>query len=161
MLVARTRAADLLDELGDVRFVDGVGARVVDGTGDLWGVVAVGRRQLRPAHRPESFADAGRDVVQVRGDGADAIALGGKELIELIDVGFEEVAPRQQRLDLTLDAYPLGLSGPAGLGLGGLDDVVRFALGVGDRGVGGALGEEEGAADRLRLVGRNSARRGS
>ncbi len=161
-LVGGAFVADLLDELGHVRLVlrvAGLGHAVV-GSGDLAGVIAVGRRELRPAHRAEPVADPCGDVVQVGGDGGDAISLGGEELVELLDIGLEEVTPRQQRLDLALDADTFGFTGLARLRLGRLDDLVRLLLGLGDRRVGRALGEQQGAADRLRLLGGHRTRRG-
>ena len=104
----------------------------------------------------------------------DPLPLGDEVLLEVVDVGLQEVAPGQQRLHLALDLHPLGLAGPAGLGLGLLDQLgglgagaveagggvvassaeqpIGLGLGLGDRRVGRALGEQQGAADRLGLV---------
>ena len=86
------------------------------------------------------------------------------------DVGLQEVAPGEQRLHLALDLHPLLLAGLARLDLGRLDDRLTLGLGVatvdlsltfsvGDGGVGGALGEQQRAADRLGLGDRRDRRR--
>ena len=54
---------------------------------------------------------------------------GDEVLLEVVDVGLEEVAPCQQCLDLALDLHPLGLAGPTGVGLGRFDE--RLGLGAG------------------------------
>ena len=98
MLVGGTGGADLLDELSDV------GSSVVSSSSAAsslgasispeWSVFDADK--LRTAHRPEPTADPRGDVVQFGGDSADAVALRGEELIELIDIGLEEVTSRQQ-----------------------------------------------------------------
>ena len=70
------------------------------------------------------------EVVERRDRLDDALALGDEVLLEVVDVGLQEVAPRQQRLDLALDLHPLGLAGPAGVGLGPLDERRRFGAGL-------------------------------
>ncbi len=100
----------------------------------------------------------------------------GEVTLEVIDVGLEEVAPGAQRVDLGLDVQALGFAGSPSLlarlveqpcrhlpgrvdRLGGLGarfalDPLRFGFGLGDGGVGGALREQQGPADRFGLVDR-------
>ena len=156
------RRLDRLVHLADRRF-HVIGARQVRR-----------RRQQRPAHVGQP-ARHPVDEVGERSDRLDdALALGDEVLLEVVDVGLQEVATGEQRLHLTLDLHPLGLAGTSGVALGRLDELVRLGaggveagggvitcgrqqpvglgLGIGDGGVGGALGEQQRAADRLRLV---------
>ena len=63
--------------------------------------------------------------MQRGGDLDEPLALGDEVLLEVVDVGLQEVAPGEQRLHLALDLHPLGLAGLAGLGLGVLDAAWR------------------------------------
>ena len=125
------------------------------------------------------LAESGRDSVAQRLDltrgATEAFALVDEEPFELIDVAEQELTAGLERLDLVGRGDPLGLAGLArlgaslfhelrrhlagrvecgiGFGAGGGADPVGLGLGFGDRGVGGALGEQQGARDRLGLVG--------
>ena len=108
------------------------------------------RRRARPG--------LDRPCPATRGRVAQPLALGDDVLLEVIDVGDQEVAPGDERLDLALGLDPLVLVDLAALDLGVVDDLRRlgagggddarsFRLRVGDGGVGRALGE-----DSVRLI---------
>ena len=151
-----------LDDPGDLGEL-GVG---VSGLAQLLAFPAfVGRgRQQRPAH----VAEAIRHPLDERGELADrfgdALPLGDEVLLEMIDVGLEEVPAGEQGLDLTLDLNPRRLALAASLEPGLLEQFVGLLAGPGDHPLGlrlgvsdgrvrGALGEQQRAADRLGLVG--------
>ena len=133
-----------------------------------------GRREQRPAHVGEATRHPLHEVGQ-RGDGLDdALALGHEVLLEVVDVGLQEVAPGEQGLDLALDLHPLGLAGAPGLArasstrrsaswrAASRPDAASSRAAASTRSasawasatvrVGGALGEQQRAADRLGLV---------
>jgi len=136
----------------------------IGGNFDLAGVVAGG--ELGATHRCESVGHARGDAAEFGHDFGDSLALRLKMLLEMVDVGLEEVPAGEQRLHLALDANPLGLCGAARFGHRFLDDPGTFSLGggqailggtlsLGDRAVGGALGQQQRSTDGLGFVNGN------
>ena len=145
------------------------------------GLVVVRRRQQRRTDVGETAGDPVGDVEQRRRGLAHPIALVGEEDLELFDVGLEEVTSRLERLDLAEYGEALGLACLPGTGTrfveqlcchvarrrqgrGRLvvrrrEDPVRLPACLGDGRVGGALGEQQCATDRLGLVDRRVDRR--
>ena len=136
----------------------------------------VGRRQQRAAHVAEAGGNAVGDLDQFGRRVADTSALGDEELLEVVDVGLEEITAGLERVDLAgpasrsvspTDVLPRGpprasrrpsrgsSRGRCRLVVRRRHQLGRLGARLGDQRVGGPLGQHQRAADRVGLVGRH------